>query len=69
MIKNRIAYLMAEHKWQISDLARQAGITYPTAKELFHETAQGIKYTTLEKLCRCFNCQPGDLISCESDSN
>lgn len=62
MIKNRIAYLMAERKWLIADLARQANITYPTAKELFYETNQGIRYATLEKLCSVFGCGVGDIL-------
>ncbi|MBC8274029.1 MAG: helix-turn-helix transcriptional regulator [Chloroflexi bacterium] len=68
MIKNCIAYLMAERKWQIADLARRANITYPTAKELFHESSQGIQYSTLEKLCQCFDCQPGDLLIYEQEN-
>jgi DNA-binding Xre family transcriptional regulator len=47
----------------LRDLTKDGiGISYPTLLRLYHNTAQAIDLTTLEKLCAFFDCQPGDLL-------
>jgi putative transcriptional regulator len=53
---------MGERKLHQSDVARGAMLSKGVVFDLYHERTRRIDYETLEKLCRFFGCQPGDLL-------
>ena len=45
-----------------TDVVRGAGVSKGVVYDLYHEKTRMIAFDTLERLCRFFNCQPGDLL-------
>jgi putative transcriptional regulator len=67
MIKVNLSRIMGEKKINMTELAEMAGIAKNTVRGLYHETARGISWDVLEKLCKALHCQPGDLIEYRDD--
>jgi len=61
MIRCHLSRLMGEHKMKIMDVARETGLNRNTVTLLYKETAQRVDLDAIEKLCRLFHCQVGDL--------
>lgn len=62
MIRCHLARLMGERKMKISDVLRKTGLSRNTVTLMYKETAQKIDIEALDKLCRLFECQVGDLL-------
>lgn len=62
MIKCHLSRMMGERKMNIAELARELGVHRNTITLLYDESAQRIDLEVLEKLCRFFGCQVGDLL-------
>ncbi len=67
MIVSHISELAGRHRMNIQDIARAAGISYPSAHRLYHDRAERFDKRTLDALCRVFRCQPGDLFTYAPD--
>lgn len=61
MIKCNLSNLMGIRKWNMQDVCDLSGLARNTVSNLYHEKGKGIDYDTMEKLCKLFNCQPGEL--------
>lgn len=62
-IKNRLNFLMAEKKIRsINKLAKECGVSSPALTRLYDGTNIRIDYSTLDALCKYFNCQVGDIL-------
>ena len=61
MIKSRLRVLLAEHEMLQRDLAYVADIRLPTISDMCTNKSKHISVDTLNKMCKVFNCQPGDL--------
>ncbi|WP_407528310.1 helix-turn-helix domain-containing protein [Methylobacterium oryzisoli] len=66
-IRVRLAVLLAERGVKSKDLARQVGITEANLSLLKQGKVKGIRFETLERICRHLDCQPGDLLRYEED--
>lgn len=62
MIRCNLSRLMGEQKMNISDVARSTGLNRSTISLLYHETATRIDLESIDKLCRLFRCQVGELL-------
>lgn len=62
VIESRVSELLGRRRESISDLSRGADISYAAAHALYHGTTKTIAMDTLDKLCRYFRVQPGDLL-------
>jgi len=62
MVKCHLSRLMGEHKVNITELAESTGLHRNTITLLYHETAKRIDLDALEKLCRYFNCNVGNML-------
>lgn len=62
MIRCHLARLMGEHKMKIVDVARETGLNRNTISLLYKETAQRIDLDALDKLCKLFDCEVGELL-------
>lgn len=67
MIRNRLAIKMGERKLKMVDIVRDTGINKNTVLAVYHERIQRYDIEMLEKLCRYFNCQPGDMLYMTDD--
>lgn len=67
MVRCHLARLMGERKMKIVDVARETGLNRNTVTLLYKETAQRIDLDAIEKLCRLFECEVGDLLEIQKD--
>ena len=60
-IVTNIDVMMAKRKIALKDLAEKVGISNTNLSLLKTGKVQGVRYRTLDALCRELDCQPGDL--------
>lgn len=65
MIRCHLGRLMGEHKMKIIDVARETGLHRNTVTLLYKETASRIDLETLDRLCKLFRCEVGDILEYE----
>lgn len=51
----------------LTELAERIGITLPNLSVLKNNKARGVRFATLNALCRELDCQPGDLLEYVQD--
>ncbi len=61
-IQLTIAEMLEEKNMTVKEFSEKAGIAYNTALALKRGSSNRIDFETLEKVCKVFDCQPGDLI-------
>lgn len=61
--------MMAKRKVRSKDLAAAIGITEQNLSILKTGKAKAMRFSTLEAICIFLDCQPGDLLSFESEPN
>ena len=59
--------MLARRKMRLNTLAEKVGITPQNLSVLKTGRAKAIRFSTLEQLCQALDCQPGDILSFESD--
>jgi putative transcriptional regulator len=64
MIRFRLATILARKGWTPYRLARETGLTVPTAYRLADPELEFGRFTadTLDRICAALNVQPGDLL-------
>ena len=68
MIVINIDVMLAKRKMSVSELSERVGFTLANVSLLKNEHIKAFKLSTLDKLCRVLECQPGDLLEyVESD--
>lgn len=65
MIVNHFSALAGAKRMKISAIRAATGLSRTTLTALYHDRAKGIQFDTLDKLCQCLQCQPGDLFTLE----
>lgn len=58
---------MTERGISSKDLAAKIGITPANLSILKTGKAHGVRFETLNKICKILDCQPGDILSYEED--
>tara|TARA_R110000823_G_scaffold101882_1_gene218727 strand:+ start:1832 stop:2011 length:180 start_codon:yes stop_codon:yes gene_type:complete len=58
---------MGERKMKIVDVAKETGLNRNTVTLLYKETAQRIDLDALDKLCKLFECEVGELLEFRQD--
>ncbi len=61
-IKIHLSKLLGERKLRASEVAKKTGINKNTLSSLYNENVSGIKFDTLEKLCKLLDCKVSDLV-------
>jgi len=54
--------MMAKRKMTLNELSHQVGLTTVNLSILKTGKAKGVRFDTLEAICRVLNCQPGDIL-------
>ena len=57
-----IDVMLAKRKMSVTELSQKVGITMANISILKNGKAKAEKVSTLAKLCRALDCQPGDLL-------
>lgn len=63
----RLDVMLAKKKVRSNELASAVGITEANLSLLKSGKVKGIRFATLEAICRYLSCQPGDLLEFEPD--
>jgi putative transcriptional regulator len=58
----RLDVMMAKRKVRSNDLAEAIGITQSNLSLLKSGHVRGVRFSTLEAICRALDCQPGELL-------
>ncbi|AUG35581.1 MULTISPECIES: helix-turn-helix domain-containing protein [Bacillus amyloliquefaciens group] len=69
MIKVHLSRLMGERKLNIAEVSRKTGLHRNGITKLYYEETDGIKFDTLEKLCKALECEITDLIEIIEDDS
>lgn len=64
----RLDVMLAKRKVRSKELAAAIGITESNLSLLKSGKVRGIRFSTLEAICRALECQPGDLLEYEPES-
>ena len=60
--------MMAKRKMRLGELAKLVGITEANLSILKNGKAKGVRFSTLEAICKHLNCRPGDIIDSEVEN-
>ena len=62
-----IDIMLAKNKMSVNELAEKVGITNSNISILKNGKAKGLRFSTLEAICKTLNCQPGDILEYKED--
>lgn len=62
MIKIHLDKIMLDRQISSKELAQKVGITQANLSILKTQKAKGVRFNTLESICKILQCQPGDII-------
>lgn len=62
MIKINLDRIMLDRKISSKELAQKVGITQANLSILKTQKAKGVRFNTLDSICKILQCQPGDII-------
>ncbi len=62
MIVINIDVMLAKRKMSVTELSEKVGITLANISVLKNGKAKGIKFSTLNEICKALDCQPGDIL-------
>jgi putative transcriptional regulator len=54
--------MMAKRKMSLNELSQKVGLTNVNLSILKTGKAKGVRFDTLEAICKILNCQPGDIL-------
>lgn len=66
-IKVNLDLLLVQRKMSLTELSEEVGITLPNMSLLKTGKVRGIRFSTLDAICRALCCQPGDVLTYEPD--
>ena len=61
--------MLAKRKVRSKELAREIGITEANLSLLKGGRVKGVRFSTLEAICRYLQCQPGDLLEYQEEGS
>jgi len=64
----RLDVMLARRRVRSNVLARAIGITEANLSLLKSGKVKGLRFSTLEAICKYLDCQPGDLLEYQPDS-
>lgn len=68
-IKVNLDLLLVQRKVSLTQLAKEVGITLSNMSLLKTGKVRGIRFSTLDAICRTLECKPGDVLDYEPDDN
>lgn len=68
MIRIDLDVMLAKRKMSMTELSQRVGITMANLSILKCGKAKAVRFSTLEAICKALQCQPGDILVYEDDS-
>lgn len=65
----RLDRVMADRKMSLNELAERVGISNVNLSKLKNNKVTAIRFSTLSAICEVLNCQPGDILEYEKESD
>lgn len=65
-IRVKLDVMMAERQMSLKELAARIGISMTNLSLLKTGKVKGIRFVTLEAICRELDCKPGDILDLEA---
>ena len=66
-IRVNLDRVVLEKRITLTELAERVGITLPNLSILKNNRARGVRFSTLNAICRELDCQPGDILEFVQD--
>lgn len=63
----RLDRMMADRKMSLNELAEKVGLTNVNMSNLKTGKMKGIRFETLNMICKALDCQPGDILEYTAD--
>lgn len=63
----RLDRMMADRKMSLNELAEKVGLSNVNMSNLKTGKMKGIRFETLNSICKTLDCQPGDILEYTSD--
>lgn len=60
--------MLAKRKMKLNELSEKVGISVTNLSLLKTGKARGIRFNTLEAICRALDCKPGDILDYNDES-
>lgn len=64
-----IDVMLAKRKMSVTELTDKVGITMANLSILKNGKAKAIRFSTLEAICEALECQPGDIIEYQKNTD
>jgi putative transcriptional regulator len=61
--------MLARRKMRSKELAERIGITEQNVSLLKSGKVKGVRFETLERICKVLECQPGDILEFRADKS
>ena len=68
-IRVNLDLLLVQRKMSLTQLAEEVGITLSNMSLLKTGKVRGIRFSTLDAICRTLDCRPGDILDYEPDEH
>lgn len=68
MIRIRLADIAAQHNKNMSQVQRESGLTMGMVRRYWNSKPESVQLEAIEKLCRMFGVQVGDMLVIEKDT-
>ena len=65
----RLDRVMADRKMSLNELAKRVGISNVNLSKLKNNKVTAIRFSTLSAICEVLDCQPGDILEYEKESD
>ena len=65
----RLDRVMADRKMSLNELADKVGLSNVNMSNLKAGKMKGIRFETLNSICKTLDCQPGDILEYSSDED
>ncbi|MBP5703036.1 MAG: helix-turn-helix transcriptional regulator [Lachnospiraceae bacterium] len=65
----RLDRVMADRKMSLNELADKVGLTNVNMSNLKTGKMKGIRFETLNSICKVLDCQPGDIMEYTDDED
>ena len=69
MIKCHLSRLMGERRLKVVDVARELGVHRNSITLLYNDTANRVELSTINALCKFFDCEVGELLEFVDDES
>ncbi|MCF3110746.1 helix-turn-helix transcriptional regulator [Niabella sp. CC-SYL272] len=60
--------MLAKRKMSLTELSEKVGVTIVNLSILKTGKAKGVRFDTLEAICKALDCRPGDIIDIDPNS-